>query len=378
MQKSYNHFRRFLTLAAAACAALLLAACGNDYPKGWASIDHGFLTSFKGHGCPDISGTYRILVRTPGERNYGLPAPLADPSLERNTEYRPETLTISGDANKELTLTFSRSPETMELWRSKLFKYKSAADEYLRTMSPEERHSPSYAGLTDAQYEAKLKAQYLWPTHQRTVRYERDYTCSGGWISTPRKIPGSSEQRNGQPVKWVENGVETVARDAEGYLVAHGEFQQSQSTSLWCGDGCKGTIPLGTWTKHTWIHWPPDKPAWAGEVPRPWAAPAPPVAVKPVIVEQVRGDAVLPKTTTTTDAITRFIDPLLPTGVRSDSVVQAGDAFKLTVRADSQARVSQLLRNIDGSTTLKTPDLIKIFKTSSGAYEAHILVFEKR
>jgi len=338
------------------------------------------LTSFKGHGCPDISGTYRILIRTPGERNYGLPTPLADRSLEQKSEYRPETLTISGDANKELTLTFSRSPETMESWRSKLFKYKSAADEYLRMMSREERHSSSYAGLTDAQYEAKLKAQYLWPTHQRTIRYEHDYTCSGGWISTPRRVPGSSEQRNGQPMHRVEHGLETIARDAAGYLVAHGEFRQSESVSLWCGDGCKGTIPLGTWTKHTWIHWAPDTPAWPGEVQRPWAALVPPVAAKPVVavaVEPARGGVVLPKTAATIEAITGFIQPLLPAGVRTDSVAQAGDAFKLTARAGSQAQVSQLLRNIDGSTTLKTPDLIKIFKTSMGGYEAHILVFER-
>jgi len=42
LQKSYSRAKRFLTLAVAACAGLLLAACGNDYPNGWASIDHVF------------------------------------------------------------------------------------------------------------------------------------------------------------------------------------------------------------------------------------------------------------------------------------------------------------------------------------------------
>ena len=386
--------QRIRLLAVSATLASALAGCGNEYPKGWANIERGVLASVNGHGCPDITGTYSLHAALPNDPSWGLPTLLKEqesgiPGSNMVIE-DADTLTVSGDANKLLKLTYTRLPETMERARERLRQdNKILWDQYVRLLNPETRHSGRYAQMTDKQYEDNLDRFLVPTTRSRTIEYGEDYRCSGGWLTTPRTEQDTPPRRDDPPRPVVENGTYRLGKDTVGYLVSHTEFKRVHETSLWCGDGCKGNIPLGTWTQRHWAHWAPVQPvaaATATNTTRSWAAPPRPNPVDLLpSMETLRNGpraAVVERKVTTSatpEAIAALVTPLLPPSVSLESIVAGADGYKLIAFADTQAQVSQLMRNIEGSATFKSPDLVKTFKNSrNGRFETHIFVFERR
>jgi len=298
-----------------------------------------------------------------------------------------DTLTVSGDANTSLTLTYARSPETMLELREKFrASNKIIADMYERMLNPETRHSERFARLTDQQYEDSLNRIFVAPLRTRVIRFGDDYQCSGGWLSTPRLEQDTPPRRTDAPRPVVENGVYQLGKDKAGHLVLHTQFRRVEETWLWCGDGCKGHIPLGTWTQNHWSHWAPTLPAATVDTARPWTAQPRPGAVDLLpSMETLRNGPrsasteSKPVQTTSLEAFAARIAPLLPAGVALDSTIAAAGGYKVVVFADAQPQISQLLRNIQVSPTFATPDLVKTFKNSgNGRIEAHIFVFEKQ
>lgn len=368
---------RCIHLLLALSTALLLAACDGK-PDGWAAMQSGQLSTIAANGCPDLTGTYRLHPRGDGNGNV-MGVTVFDHRLpDPGSAFPWETMTISGDAKTALLATYARSAETMAAlhasvqarWR-KTGDRPIAAENYAVMFSPEGRHLPKFAGMSDDEYEGYLRTTFAWPTHSITARYGVHYTCSGGWLENIISIEGVPGQRDdGRPVKDYSLSAK-LARDKAGYLVAHHIRMVRKELPLWCGDGCKG-IPLGMWKQHAWGRWTPDKPAWSGPVPRPWAAQLPdpiPVAAKP---EPAVGRMAL-----SAGNLPGRVRSLLPKGMRVGAVGLAGGRFWFMAYTESQAQVAELMRNLDRSSEFANPELANISQNASGQYEAKVFVVAK-
>ncbi len=369
---------RCIRLLLALSAASLMAACDGK-PDGWAAIDSGLVSSIVAKGCPDLTGTYRLHPRVDDFGNV-MSVTIFDYRLADQGHAFPwETMTISGDARTALVATYARSAETMaalharsEAWWRKIGDRPIAAENYAVMFSPEGRHLPKFAAMSDDEYEGYLKKTFAWPTHSVTVRHGVHYKCSGGWLDNIISVEGVPGQReDGKPVQHYSLSAR-LARDKAGYLVAHHVRMVRQELTLWCGDGCKG-IPLGMWEQHAWGRWAPDQPAWSGPVPRPWAVKLP----DPIPVAAAKPEPAVVRMALSAGNLPGRVWPLLPQGMRVGTVGVAGSRFWFTAYTDSQAQVAELMRNLDRSSDFANPELASIGRNASGQYEAKILVSTK-
>lgn len=367
----------FIRLLLALPAALLLAAC-DEKPDGWAAID-GPLSSIFAKGCPDLTGTYRLHPRVD---DFGkvMSVTIFDYRLPNQGRAFPwETMTISGDARTALVATYARSAETMtalhasvRAWERKVGMNRIAAENYAVMFSPEGRHLPRFAAMSDDDYEGYLKKTFAWPTHSVTVRRGVHYRCSGGWLENMISIEGAPGQReDGKPVQHYSRSA-SLARDKAGNLVAHHVRMVRQYLTIWCGDGCKGPS-LGMWEQHAWGRWAPDQPAWSGPVPRPWAAQQP----DPIPVPAAKPEPAVVRMALSAGNLPGRVWPLLPKGVRVGTVGVSGSRFWFMAYTDVQAQVAELMRNLDRSSDFANPELASIVKNVSGRYEAKVFVGAK-
>lgn len=252
---------------------IVLAGCDNNYPAGWARVDHAWLAS-----CPDVSGTYLIGSNNAEGvgRDSGMSDTLFRGILPPRTAQRWhwETMTIAGDPAQQLDITLMHSPQTMENYHQYLFA-QGGKDYYKNKFnnmhSPVTRWSGSFASMTDDEFEANLDKLYLAPVQHRSLKNGKDYECAGGWITGERLVSDPGPDRNSPRPDFMD-GIVRFGKDKSGFLVAESIYRQEQQFNVWCGDGCKG-FSLGTWTMHDWRHWESAQPAWHGEREKAWAEP---------------------------------------------------------------------------------------------------------
>ena len=101
----------------------------------------------------------------------------------------------------------------------------------------------------------------FWPAEyeqRHTLKPDVDYRCEGGWLVA---VPGAG----GPPGAGYNAGssVSRITTDARGGLVANIAGTREVNLSLWCGDGCKPSIPMNE-NFNLWGHWPaanePEQP----------------------------------------------------------------------------------------------------------------------
>ncbi|MEZ5512703.1 MAG: hypothetical protein R3F58_02390 [Steroidobacteraceae bacterium] len=208
---------------------VLLAAC-DGYPRDWASPAPGLLTRMFDR-CPNLAGDYLIgqhldAGRWVDDDDFGkLPFFLTPIGAQSQARHYPwGTVSVTGDAAQELTITLRRSAERIAAHKAAVLA---------------QRHS---------------RPPQLWPAEyamRQTLKRDVHYRCDGGWLVA---VPGAG----GPPDAGYNTGsaVSRITRDARGGLVAHIAGTQERNLSLWCGDGCKGTIPVDE-DVNLWGHWPP-------------------------------------------------------------------------------------------------------------------------
>lgn len=232
---------------------LTLTAC-DDYPSKWPAVK----TSLLG-GCPQINGTY-ALVTAEDVATHGLEsgemfrhvfAPVPNGGLW-------DTMTISGNAAQELTITLQRSPERVEgmVANNAGGRGGSGAAAALRAkqadlLSPQTRWTDMNALVTDEAYAQRVQNPSNVPnSRQFRTMNGTQFRCSGGWIETDRWAGETGPDRN-NPRADHQNGAIRIGKDKTGNLVVHAIYKETKSLSLWASGGT-GSIPLGTWTQHRW------------------------------------------------------------------------------------------------------------------------------
>lgn len=280
---------RCLGVGRAACLLMLAALLGgcDSYPQGWASVDRSWFATFS-RDCPDLSGTYRLHPGASSSLRLLEQSFIGHHASTYHDHWPWETMTISGNAAEQLTLTLARSPEAMAAWRAGLSHFQTR--QYEAMMSPERRREAPWRDMSDQEYEDNLKKLFLWPLETVELKRGRDYSCTHGWIQHPQAAPASS--RGHAHAAIARNGEVSVARDRKGFLVVHAVYRSKPGFAGWCGDNCFG-FHLGSAVAHDWGHWAPTTPAWTGEVPRPWAGQPPPVT-KPGMPNPARKSKVQP------------------------------------------------------------------------------------
>ncbi len=242
--------------------ACLLGGC-DSYPQGWASVDRSWFATFS-RDCPDLSGTYRLYPGAASSLRLLEQSFIGHHASTYHDRWPWETMTLSGNAAEQITLTLARSPETMASWRAALSHYQTR--QYEDMMSPERRRAEPWRDMADDAYEDNLQKLFLWPVETMVLKRGRDYSCSHGWVHPPQ-LPASAAR--GQHA-GARNGEVGVARDRKGFLVVHAMYRSRPGFVGWCGGNCFG-FHLGGAVAHDWGHWAPTQPAWVGDVPRPWA-----------------------------------------------------------------------------------------------------------
>jgi len=207
---------------------MLLSAC-DGYPQDWASPDPG-LTARIFNRCPDLAGDYLIgqhldSGRWVDDEDFGkLPFFLTPIGAQSQARHYPwGTVSVAGDAAQELTITLRRSNQRVEAHKAAVLA---------------QRHS---------------RPPQFWPAEhevRQTLKPDVDYRCVQGWLVA---VPGA----HGPPGAGYNTGssVSRITRDARGGLVAHIAGTEERNLSLWCGDGCKASIPIDE-DVNLWGHWP--------------------------------------------------------------------------------------------------------------------------
>lgn len=207
---------------------VLLGAC-DGYPRDWASPTPG-LAARVFDRCPDLTGHFLIGQHLDSNRwiddeDFGkLPFSLTPVGAQSQGRHYPwGTVSVAGDAAHELTITLRRSNERIETHKAAVLA---------------QRHSrpPQF---WPAEYEAR-----------QTLKRDVHYRCDAGWLVA---VPGAG----GPPGAGYNTGtaVSRITRDARGGLVANIAGTQERTLSLWCGDGCKASIPINE-DANLWGHWP--------------------------------------------------------------------------------------------------------------------------
>lgn len=232
---------------------LTLAAC-DEYPSKWPAVK----TSLLG-GCPQINGTY-ALITAEAVAAHGLEssemfkhvfAPVPNGGLW-------DTMTISGNAAQELTITLQRSPERVERMVANNAGRRGASGttaalraKQVDLLSPQTRWTDMNALVTDEAYAQRVQNPSNVPSSRqfRTINGTQ-FRCSGGWIETDRWAGETGPDRN-HPRPDHQSGAIKIGKDKTGNLVVHAIYKETKSLSLWASGGT-GSIPLGTWTQHGW------------------------------------------------------------------------------------------------------------------------------
>ncbi len=301
-----------------------VAACGDGKPDGWARSDHGVL-GVGGGECPDLTGTYR-LTGIDGRVVAYSQSVFERHILNEKRRYRWETMTIEGRTRDSLVLTLKRRPETLAKYRASVTESgQYYEDRYQRMMSPAVRWNSGFGGMTDREYEENLDQLYLAPQQTLVLKWENDYLCADGWLSSDRLVHDPGPDRN-RPRPDTVIGVVYTARDTEGRLQFKSEYPEDVQFSIWCGDGCRG-VPLGRWTMHEWARLDTTT-APVVERARPWAEPFD----EPIRIGD-EGSRARGAPMQTPDEIRGLLAPLLPAPLAVVGVERAGTQYRATIRS---------------------------------------------
>lgn len=252
-------------------AMVVLVGC-DGYPEDWSRVSRPWFSS-----CPNLQGTY--LIGSNSEEGVGFSHGMHDSEIFRSElpsrkvqRWHWETMSIEGDSNVALQITLMRSEQTLDNYREQLFAKGDKGyyqKQYENMHSAETRWNGGFARMTDDEYAHNLTALFLSSVKKFTLKNGKDYTCEGGWLTGGRFEHDPGPDRNA-PRADVPDGVVRFGKSQDGALVSVAIYEVEYSFSIWCGDGCKG-VSLGSGNKYDWKRWQPAKPAWQGEIKRPWA-----------------------------------------------------------------------------------------------------------
>jgi len=245
--------RRFLILLfAAGCGA----AGAEPYPGDWPSLQTGLFTGLRRGGCPDLAGTYAL---DPKATPPFVTKP--DPMAER---WPFDTLTISGDVQKSLTLRFTRSAATLLRWEASLSEAERALVAKLN--SREHRHSREFNHYSDDSYREYISSRVLQPEAKlHFLSYNVQYECNDGWLK--HHYGAVKHRRRGYPDYALDQGRALIRRD-------------NRLTGFGVPAPWVGQVPVITGSDPAWTRFVRSEPAFTGTAPAPWAAGATPVEIR--------------------------------------------------------------------------------------------------
>ncbi|HOY77001.1 MAG TPA: hypothetical protein PLN33_04300 [Hyphomonadaceae bacterium] len=228
--------------------ALVLSACGQNYPHEWPGISKPWFST-----CPDLTGSYRIARIDADGRQYEYldAAVFAPEPTVRGRGVRWDIMTVSGNIDEALSLRFTRSPELVAaLQRETDSQRMDNRKSFVDRLTPQYRWSEDNRRLTDAQFTERLHIGSEKTEITRTLRFDVNYNCVGGWMGTD---DGSANSvRDDGAIRSMRSLPEQeIGRDRSGGLIVHRTEMVEAEIPIWCGDHCVG-IPLGTTTQHRW------------------------------------------------------------------------------------------------------------------------------
>ena len=228
--------------------ALALSACGQNYPPEWPGISKPWFST-----CPDLTGSYRIArIDAEGRQYEYLDAAVFAPEPNvRGRGVRWDIMTVSGSIDEALSLRFTRSPELVAaLQRKADSRRKDNRKIFEDRQTPQYRWSEDNRRLTDAQFTERLNIGTEKTEITRTLLFDVNYNCVGGWMGTD---DGSANSvRDDGAIRSKKSLPEQeIGRDRSGGLIVHRGQTIEAELPIWCGDHCVG-IPLGTMTQHRW------------------------------------------------------------------------------------------------------------------------------
>jgi hypothetical protein len=242
--------RLLILLFAAGCGA----AGADPYPSDWPSLQTGLFTGLRRGGCPDLTGTYALDPKaTP---------PFVTKPDQMAERWPFETLTISGDVQKSLTLRFTRSAATLLRWEASLSEAERA--HVAKLNSREHRHSPEF-NFPDANYRDYISSWVLQPVVLQILSHDDNYECNNGWLK--QHYTAVKHRRRGSPDYALDRSRALIRRD-------------NRLTGFGVPAPWVGQIPVITGSDPAWTRFISSEPAFSGTAPTPWAAGATPVEIR--------------------------------------------------------------------------------------------------
>ena len=242
---------------------IAITACGSR-PGDIPAPAPGVLSAFGGD-CPDLRGHYDLAL--PEGRRRGLPGSILAAAVKAPRHHRVVSIE-SSDASAIRFRSWATDADLRRgfaAWREgEAYRYAlwSGPLEAVNVAGGLELRRPAVATPIEAPAELPRSREFEVPGSQ--------YRCTNGWIV----LEGEAEP----DADHADNAAVSLTRAADGGIVATWRFRRSREFSIWCGDGCKGNLPLPDERVQRWWHAPPtdavvaapiDWAAWIADDPRP-------------------------------------------------------------------------------------------------------------
>ena len=217
-----------------------IAGCSSGAPNGVPKPAPGAFSSFQ-KDCPDLRGDY--LMRDKKGEKHLPPGHVLRDIYDRAPRYHSvfsidkidtDSLVITTKGTKDDVQKWfldwrAKEPYQYALW-SRSLKARSTSEGVLLYKDGNRTKSP--AGMETFR--------------RQTVIPGQRYTCKDGWVI----FHGEEEPEQGS----LHSGEVRLTKSADGGLVGYSKYRFEQTFSLWCGDGCKPSIPLPDGHKEYWWH----------------------------------------------------------------------------------------------------------------------------
>ena len=279
LKTSFSTIIRWLT----ALTTFLLASCGGDisYPVGWPPLTSKPGLSLHSHNCPDVNGLYAYDSMQYDESAFEILSTVLGIGVEEESGARWSLITITGDADKALSIKFEGAgPRTEEQSGNAITK---------------------------------------------TVNVQRGthYKCDGGWLvgePQPMSLIGMNRasigkfQRNYErgnerkneryPTRLVGLQTARLCLDNSGSLVARADVREAREFSIW-----PGTRGIKYWVDVTphWTRWQNE-----GDAPGTKISPQVMARVEREAYEKENGVSLPASATPATTASTRSVNTPTP------------------------------------------------------------------
>ncbi len=294
-----------LTITILLCVASLCACGDNGGVQRTSSSSKGALSASAPRDCPDVRGSYSAIDPEKSNTSFTLSETMLGNTLPRQWNNPWRVMTISGNADTALTVTFTRPT-------------KSAAP-------PGDKSVPAYIRQA-------LENPADTPLEKHTVNMTRgaQYECNNGWLASL-----TSEHRT------------SLRRGEDGELVASRAVKRARVLSLWAETGAG--IPYWYDTETQSARWAATSDSAA------YTATLPPRLVNK-FEKQARDLEYGPGGREVSDK-PYDVDKELRAMIDRDAIVEAiryeGGRYTLVLRVESRGQVSRTLENLRANPDVK-------------------------